>query len=60
LRPSKRKNLVETQNDRYTPKIYTFDVTKCDEIFDLLVVDGKVAVPNGLKISPLEQRKKIL
>jgi len=31
-----------------------FDVTKCDEIFDLLVADGQVAVPNSLKIPPLE------
>jgi hypothetical protein len=30
LRPSNGKNLVETQKDKCTPKIYTFDVTKCD------------------------------
>jgi len=60
LMPSDGNNHVETQNDRYTPKTYTFDVTKCDEIFDLLVVDGQVAVPNGLKIPPLKQRKKRL
>jgi len=58
LRPSDGRNPVETQNDKYTPKTYTFDVTKCDEIFDLLVADGQVAVPNGLKIPPLEQCKK--
>jgi len=57
LRTSDGKNPVETQNDRYTPKTYTFDVTKCDEIFYLLVADGQVAVPNSLKIPPLEQRK---
>ena len=33
LRPSDWKNPMETQNDRYTPKTYMFDVTKCDEIF---------------------------
>ena len=33
-------------------------MTQCDEIFDLLVVDGQVVVPNGLKIPPLEQCKK--
>jgi len=54
LRPSDGNNPVETQNDKYTPKTYTFDVNKCDEIFDLLVADGQVAVPNGLKIPPLE------
>ena len=58
LRPSDGKNHVDTQNDRYTPKTYSFDVTKCDEIFYLLVADGQVAVPNGLKIPPLEQCKK--
>ena len=58
LRPSDGRNPVETQNDKYTPKTYMFDVTKCDEIFDLLVADGQVAVPNDLKVSPLEQRKK--
>jgi len=58
LRPSDGRNLVKTQNDRYTPKTYTFDVTKCDEIFDLLIADGQVAAPNGFKIPPLEQRKK--
>jgi len=58
LRPSDGKNTVETQNDRYSPKTYTFDVTKCDEIFDLLVADGQVAVPTSLKIPPLKQRKK--
>ena len=33
-------------------------MTKCDEIFYLLVVDGQVVVSNSLKIPPLEQRKK--
>ena len=58
LRPSDGRNPIEKQNDKYTPKIYTFDVTKCDEIFDLLVADDQVTVPNGLKIPPLEKRKK--
>jgi len=57
-RPSDGRNPIETQNDKYTPKTYTFDVTKCDEIFGLLVADGQVAIPNGLKIPPLEQSKK--
>ena len=59
LRPSDGKNPVETKkNEKYALKIYTFDVTKCDEIFDLLVADGQVVVPKGLKIPPLEQHKK--
>lgn len=39
-------------------KTYTFDVTKCDKIFDLLVYDGKIIVPKGRKTPPLKQRKK--
>jgi len=34
------------------------DVTKCDEIYDLLVSDGQVVAPKDLKIPPLAQRKK--
>jgi len=58
LRPSDGKNPDKTKNDKYIPKTYTFNITKCDEIFDLIVADGQVVVPNGLKIPPLEQRKK--
>jgi len=59
LRPSDGNNPIESSNERYVPKTYTFDVTKCDEIYDLLVVDGQVVVPKDLKIPPLEQRQKI-
>ena len=48
LTSSYGKNPAETQNDKYTPKTYTFDVTKFDEIFYRLVADGQVTVPNGL------------
>ena len=58
LRPSNGKNPEEPRNNKYPPKTYTFDVSKCDEIFDLLVVDGIILVPKNLKIPPLEQRKK--
>lgn len=34
-------------------------MTKCNDIFDLLVAYGKILVPQGAKVSPLEQRKKI-
>jgi hypothetical protein len=57
LRPFDGKNPVETKNEKYVPRTYTFDVTTCDEIFDLLVADGHMVVPKGLKIPPLEQRK---
>jgi len=46
------------KNGKYVPKTYTFEVTKCDEIFDLLVVDGQVIAPKRLEIPPLEQHKK--
>ncbi|KAK2444838.1 hypothetical protein QL285_015833 [Trifolium repens] len=58
LKPSNGKNPVEPKNDRFVSKTYTFDITKCDEIFDLLVTDGQIIVPKGLKVPPLEQRKK--
>jgi len=58
LRPSNGKNPEEPKNDKYPPKTYTFDVSKCDEIFELLVADGIIMVPQNLKIPPLEQRKK--
>lgn len=35
-----------------------FDVTKCDKIFDLLVFDGQIVIPKGLKTPTLDQRKK--
>ncbi|XP_050877009.1 uncharacterized protein LOC127080750 [Lathyrus oleraceus] len=50
----RKKNPVETEkNDRFPKKTYTFDVTKCDEIFDLLVKDGQMIVPPNTKI-PLD------
>jgi hypothetical protein len=58
LRPSDENNHVETSNERYVPKTYTFDVTKYDEIYDLLVADGKVVAPKDVKIPTLEQRQK--
>jgi hypothetical protein len=54
LTPSNGRNPVETEkNDRFPKKTYTFDVTKCDEIFDLLVKDGQMIVPPNTKIPPL-------
>src|ERR1051325_10487580 len=59
LLPSNGKDTVENEkNEKFPKKIYTFDITKCDEIFDLLVKDGQLIVPPNLKIPPLEQRKK--
>ena len=46
LRPSNGNNPEEPKNDRFVSKTYTFDVTKCDEIFDLLVNEGIMIVPN--------------
>jgi len=58
LRSSAGNNPVEISNERYVPKTYTFDVTKCVDIYDLLVADGQVVVPKDVKIPPLEQRQK--
>jgi len=58
LRPSNGKKPKEPKNEKYASKTYTFDVTKCDEIFDLIVNEGIIVVPKGLKIPPIEERKK--
>ena len=42
--------MSEKKNEKYVPKTHRFDVTKCDEIFYLLIADGQVIVPNGLKL----------
>ncbi|XP_050915346.1 uncharacterized protein LOC127130366 [Lathyrus oleraceus] len=59
LAHSNGKNPIEPEkNDKFPKKTYTFDVTKYDEIFDLLVKDGHMIVPPGAKVPHLEQRKK--
>ncbi|XP_050874989.1 uncharacterized protein LOC127078591 [Lathyrus oleraceus] len=59
LAPSNGKNPIKPEkNDKFTKKNYTFNVTKCDEILDLLVKDGQMIIPPGAKVPPLEQRKK--
>lgn len=41
LTPANGKNPAEPkENDKIPKKTYTFDMTKCDEIFDLLVSYG--------------------
>ena len=34
-----------------------FDITKCDEIYDLLVADGQVVAPKDVKIPPLDHQQ---
>ena len=60
LLPSDGKNPIESEknNDIFPKKTYSFNVTKCDEMFDLLVKDGQMIVPPGAKMPPLEHRKK--
>lgn len=58
LKPSNRKNPVEPKNENLSSRTYTFDVTKSDEIFDLLVIDEQIVIPKGTKVHPFEQRKK--
>lgn len=48
LTPLNGKNPIEPEkSDKFPKKTYTFDVTKYDEIFDLLVKDGQMIVPPG-------------
>lgn len=55
LKPSNEKSPIETKKtDKYVAKTYTFDVSKCDEIFDLLVKYGQIIIPQGLKDPSLE------
>ncbi|XP_050909275.1 uncharacterized protein LOC127123057 [Lathyrus oleraceus] len=55
LASSNGKNPIEPEkNDKFPMKTYTFNVTKCDEIFDLLVKDGQMIMPSGAKMPPLE------
>ena len=60
LVPSNGKNPVESEknSDKFPKKTYSFYISKCDEIFDLLVKDVQMIVPPGAKLPPSEQRKK--
>lgn len=50
-----RENPVKTsKNEKFSTRTYAFDITKCDKIFDLLVVNCQIIVPPDLKIHPLE------
>lgn len=58
LKPSNGKILVELiKNEQFVTKTYMFNITKCDKLFDLLVTDEQIIVPQGLKTPPLEQIK---
>ncbi|XP_058732818.1 uncharacterized protein LOC131604393 [Vicia villosa] len=58
LFPSKGKNVSVDNNSKFPAKTYTFDISKCEEIFDVLVKDGQILVPPNAKLPPLEQRHK--
>ena len=47
LVPSSGKNPTgpERANDRFPKKTYSFAITKCAEIFDLLAIDGQMLIP---------------
>lgn len=47
LKSSDGKNPVEQKNDKFVAKTYTFDITKCNEIFDLLIDDVQIIIPKG-------------
>ena len=46
------------KNQRIKKERKSFDISKCEEIFDLLVADGIILVPKNLKLPTLELRKK--
>ncbi|XP_058766320.1 uncharacterized protein LOC131639896 [Vicia villosa] len=50
LFPSKAKNVSFNNNSKFPAKTYTFDISKCEEIFDVLVKDGQILGP-GLEIA---------
>lgn len=51
LKLSNEKNPIEpNKNEKFVTKTYTFDITKWNNIFDLLVIDGMNIVPSCLKI----------
>ena len=53
LKPLNGKNPYKAEKtDKYIVKTYTFDVSKCEEIFDMLVKDGQIIVSQGLKDPP--------
>lgn len=54
LKPSNGKNPIEPKNEKFVTKTYTFNVTKCDEILYLLVSEGHMVIPKGLKTMSLE------
>src|ERR1051325_984267 len=58
LFPAKGKSPTIETSSRTPAKTYTFDVSKCEDIFDLLVKDGQILVPPNAKLPPLEQRQK--
>ncbi|XP_050914946.1 uncharacterized protein LOC127129873 [Lathyrus oleraceus] len=59
LKPSNEKSPIEAEKiDKYVARTYMFDVSKCDEIFDLLVKDGQIIIPRGLKEPPFRTEKE--
>uniref|UniRef100_A0A151UHK3 Retrotransposon gag domain-containing protein n=1 Tax=Cajanus cajan TaxID=3821 RepID=A0A151UHK3_CAJCA len=47
------ENNIEVRSNRK----YSFDVTKADKIFDILLKDKQITLPKNHKIPPFEQRK---
>lgn len=53
LKLSNNKSHVEPiKNDKFVAKTYTFDISKCDEIFNLLVTYGQIIVPRQRTFYP--------
>lgn len=47
LKPSNGTIRGEHKNEKCMGKTYTFDIIKCDEIFDVLASDAQIIVPQG-------------
>ena len=52
LRPMKGKEKTNTSN-----KAYSFDITKADQIFDVLLQDKQIVLPEGKKMPSAEEIK---
>ena len=53
LKPVKGKEKANTSN-----KSYSFDITKADQIFDVLLKDKQIILPEGSKMPSIEEIKK--
>ena len=51
LTPVKRKEKIKIEEK----EAYLFDISKADQIFDLLIKDKQIKLPEGHKLPPTDQ-----